>query len=125
MQDGRNRGVAIGMSSKSSIKTRHARESTSKHGDEGRLVAEERENEVAEVTGDLQQRWERKEKEKTDSSRVFCVKIMYRGWARTIGFAGHAAGGKVEDKSRSERDAKIRLMKHSIADPATCLRTRP
>ena len=91
MQDGRNRGVAVGMSSKSSIKTRNARESTSKHGDEGRLVAEERENEVAEVTTKKVEFAEKKRRERrTYSSRVFCVKIMYeRGrseggsWARS------------------------------------------
>ena len=38
------------MGSKASIETRNARESTSKHGDDGYLVAKQRENEVAEVT---------------------------------------------------------------------------
>ena len=37
------------MGSKASIETRNARESTSKHGDDGYLVAKQRENEVAEV----------------------------------------------------------------------------
>ena len=40
------------MGSKAAIETRNARESSSKHGgDEEYLVAEERENKIAEVTG--------------------------------------------------------------------------
>ena len=55
MKHSRDRGIAveISMGSKAAIETRNARESSSKHGgDEEYLVAEERENEIAEVTGE-------------------------------------------------------------------------
>ena len=57
------------MGSKASIETRNARESTSKHGDDGYLVAKQRENEVAEVTEEKIEYLRKKEEEKRPTRR--------------------------------------------------------